>query len=176
LGERYVVVTGPGGTQQRKRIASNTGTVITLVSGQTFEPIPTVDWTWSVGEILFEVDLPWSPHGEAFRKKRYEYAYGWVGSSVRQGNYEVQIFRDYEENSPIRRYQLSTSLDGLVWDVGNWDESFWGSSLERARFRLRIGKTGWAYRLRIRSTTPGQDFILYRTDCRAEMLTDKAGA
>jgi hypothetical protein len=174
LAERYVQVVGPGGlNRQRKRLASNTATVLTLAAGELFDPVPTEDWTWSVGEIAWDVWLPWSSHDVPFRRKRYEYFYALVGSNYQQGQVEVQVYRDFVSDAPVRTLLLTTAAVGLVWDEGKWDERVWGTGLARTYVRKRVAKTGWAYRVRFRSTLPNQDVVLFRTDMRAELGTDK---
>ncbi len=174
LTERYVYVNdGTPEGWQCKRIASNTGSVITLAAGETFSPVPNSAWTWSVGTIGFYLCLPWMSFSAPFIKKRFEYAYFWVGSSTEGGTVDAEFKRNYNNEDVVRSFSLSLTSTGLVWDNSSWDETVWGGGIPTTRHRRRIAKTGFTYRWCFRQYTPNQDVAVYKVDTRAESQTDR---
>lgn len=173
LSERYVTVCDGSGGYYRKRIASNTGTVITLATGETFDPVPNSAWTWTVGAINFYLALPWSTFQAPFVRKRLEYGYVWAGSSTDGASLTAILQRNYDTETDIRTFTLEIASTGLVWDTSNWDESVWGGGTPTARHRRRIAKVAFAYRWVFRQYDANTDVAIYKVDCRAETQTDK---
>lgn len=173
LPDRYIYTYDSlGNVQQRRRIASNTGTVITLDSGQTFDPVPTTATRYSIGAIDCEFDTGWRTFSAPFRKKRYEFGYFLMSSNADGGTVYIDLFTDYNTTNPVKTYTLTTSGQGLIWDAGNWDEGFWGGA-GIIRARKRLAKVGFVYRYRIRQGDPDVDLTILKLGCRAETLTDK---
>lgn len=174
LAERWVYIYDSlGNVQQRRRIASNTGSVLTLAAGQTFDPVPNVGMSYSIGAINLEFDTSWRTFGAPFRKKRHEFGYFLMSSTAAGGTVYIDLFTDYNTSNPVKTYTLGTSGQGLVWDVGSWDVDVWGGA-GILRARKRLAKVGFVYRFRVRQATPDIDLTILKLSCRAETLTDKA--
>jgi hypothetical protein len=174
LAERYVTIHDGDGNYQRKRIASNTGTVITLASGEEFSPVPNSAWTWTVGAINFYLCLPWSTFGAPFVKKRLEYGYVWAGSSTDGAELKVELHRNYADDVRIRTFDLVLESTGLIWDASFWDEAVWGSGIPTTRHRKRVAKVVFAYKWAFRQFSPDTDVAIYKVDTRAETQTDRS--
>lgn len=173
LRERYVYhFDSLGVFVQRRRIGSNTATALTLDAGQTFDPTPSIGNTYVVGGPNFQYDTSWRTMGLPFVKKRYEWGHFLISSNSDSATVIIQLFTDYNEQSAIQSYTLSTAGQGLVWDVGRWDEGQWGSA-GTGRGRKRLAKVGRAYRFRILQASPNVGLNLLKLSCRAETLTDK---
>jgi len=175
LTERYLFVNdGTSEGWQIKRIGSNTADTITLAVGEEFYPvIPNSFWTWSVGTIGFKVQLPWQTFTAPFIRKRLEYAYFYLGGEQSAGIVDVQLFRNYSMDEPVRDFQLPLTADGLIWDEGSWDQALWGGGVSVLRFRRRLAKVCFTYRWQFRQYQPNNDVILYKVDTRAETQADK---
>lgn len=177
LSERYVFINTPDRIErwQIKRIGSNTADTITLAPGEEFNPIPGPGsvWTWSVGTIAFRVQLPWQTFSAPFIRKRLEYGYFWVGSTVGGADIEAGLFRNYNNDDLVRLFLLPLGAVGLIWDVGNWDEETWGAGIAANRYRRRLAKTCFVYRWAFRQYSPNVDVLLYKVDTRGETQVDK---
>jgi hypothetical protein len=174
LADRWVYIYDSSGVvQQRRRISTNTGTVLTLDSGQTFDPVPTLGNLYAIGAINLEFDTSWRTFGAPFRKKRHEFGYFLMSSTASGGTVYIDLFTDYNTTNPVKTYTLGTSGSGLVWDVGSWDVDVWGGA-GLLRARKRLAKVGFVYRFRVRQPTPDIDLTILKLSCRAETLTDKA--
>lgn len=174
LPGRYITIyDSVGGVQQRKRIASNTTTVITLDTGQTFSPVPSAGTRYAIGTIDLEFDTSWRTFGAPFRKKRHEFGYFLMSSNSSGATVYIDLFTDYNTTNPVKTYTLTTAGAGLIWDSGLWDSGLWGGA-GIIRSRKRLAKVGFVYRYRVRQNTPDADLTILKLGCRAEALTDKA--
>lgn len=173
LTERYVYhFDSLGVFVQRRRIGSNTATALTLDAGQTFDPVPSIGNAYVVGGPNFQYDTGWRTMGLPFVKKRLEWGHFLISSNSNEATIIIQLFTDYNEQSAVESYTLSTSGQGLIWDQGNWDEGRWGSA-GTGRGRKRLAKVGRAYRFRIIQSSADVGLFLLKLQCRAETLTDK---
>jgi hypothetical protein len=174
LRERYVYhFDSLGGFVQRRRIGSNTATALTLDTGQTFDPVPSVGNTYAVGGPNFQYDTGWRTFDLPFIKKRLEFGHFLISSNSSSATVTIQLFTDYNEQSPTKSYTLATNGNGLIWDEGNWDEGLWGSA-GTGRGRKRLAKVAFTYRYRIIQSSPEIGLALMKMGCRAETLTDKS--
>jgi len=177
LTERYVFINSADRTErwQIKRIASNTADTIQLAAGEELNPIPGPGskWTWSVGTIGFRAQLPWQSFQAPFIRKRLEYGYFWVGSSVGGAEVEAGLFRNYSDDDLVRLFMLPLGSVGLIWDQGNWDQETWGAGASANRYRRRLAKVCFVYRWAFRQYSPNTDVLIYKVDTRGETQTDK---
>jgi hypothetical protein len=177
LTERYLFTNSADRLErwQIKRIKSNTADTIELADGEEFNPIPGAGskWTWSVGTIGFRVQLPWQSFTAPFIKKRLEYGYFWVGSTIGSADIEAGLFRNYNEDDLLRLFLLPLGSVGLIWDVGNWDQENWGAGIASSRYRRRLAKTCFVYRWAFRQYDPNVDVMIYKVDTRGETQADK---
>ena len=174
LTDRYVVAIDPAGTRtQRRRIASNTATVLTLASGENFSEAPTSSWTFTVGGIDFAWDTRWMAGDSPFLRKRYRFLYLLLGSSENEMDIDVSMFFDFETTS-VR--ELTTTLNILEeiseWDVAVWDVGEFGSQATAQR-KIRIARKGQSWRLRLSNVMPDETVVIHKVGVSSELLTDK---
>ena len=174
LKERYLFANEPGLERwQIKRIGSNTLDTITLAQGEEFTLIPQAGWLWQVGTIGFRVQLPWQSFSAPFIRKRLEYGYFWVGSSVGGTELEAGLFRNYDLDDLVRYFYLPLGSTGLVWNQGNWDQEVWGAGISATRYRKRLAKVCFIYKWTFRQYRPNTDAVIYKIDTRGETQVDK---
>lgn len=173
LTGRYLYVKDPSGNLQRRRIGSNTGTVLTLDSGLTFSVTPNSNYTYFIGGIQWEWDLYWSLFDAPFRKKRLAFGYMQFKTPAASTKVTVDVFTNYN-TSPTKSIELLVNPGGGVWDSAIWDQSRWASEAAQ-NFRKRLGLTAIAVKLRFRNANPDEPLVLLKAGYRGELLSDKIG-
>jgi len=152
----------------RQRIDSNTATALTLVtatsgltSGDTY--------TYIVGGPDFQWDTPWLCFGDPFSKKRFLFLYFLMESAGSAVNIKADL--SFNEDSTVARtksFTFSNSSSG-VWDTSLWDAVEWGG-LAASASRLRIGRTGRSWRVRLRNHYANQTVGLLSLGIKAVSL------
>jgi hypothetical protein len=160
---------------QRRRIVSNTGTALTVLTN--FTNIHSGDhYTYYIGGPDFQVDSRWDDAGEPFMKKRYEFLYmSMLGMSP---SYSVAIdlfFNAVEIKARTINQTFIGSTSEALFDVALFDFDLWAGSSQQAAVRLRMGATGTNWRVTVRQQAPHSPAILTGLGMRAVLLTDKLG-
>lgn len=175
LTERYVVAVDPAGTRtQRRRIASNTSTVLTLDSGETWTDTPANGWTFIVGGIDFAWDVKALTGDLPFIRKRYLFLYLLVASENSEVDVDLSLFFNY---SSVASFTSTLSLVAEAevgeWDSGEWDTAQFGGMAAATHKKVRIAKKARSWRLRIENRQPDEDLVLHKVGMRYELLTDR---
>lgn len=165
-----------GQNLQRKRIGSNTGTVITLDSGVTWDTTPDTSWTYVVGAIDFELDYGWSGMGVNLWKKDYEFLFlDLVPPSTIANNFfvYVDLFNDFNV-TPFRTLFTSIGDIGAQWDVSLWDSGAWGGGQPIVHTRQRMAMTGRTVLARVRCITSNAPIAVTRMAIAANLQSMKS--
>lgn len=173
LKERKVTLqTASGEWVARARIASNTGTALTLastISGLTNG----ATYFYYVGGPDFQWDTAWRDAGLPFYKKRYEFLFLEL-DAVASTNLTVELGFDGNPNYG----QLK--LTPLTPDTTTWNDAYlWAArsyaASGRKLHRLRVGRTGRVYRLRLRQPEPNKPVTVLKSGMQLEKQTTKLG-
>ena len=171
LLERYFqLFTSAGVPVGRARITAHTATAVTLASNLTELTVGT-QYIWAIGGPDFQWDTPWV--GDSSFKKRYEY----LITTVKALGYGSQTFIDLNfdwqtASSDPKLKTLTTSQSNSLWDESHWDVSVWDAG-EAVRDRVRIGRTGFVWRARIRNSYPDQPVGFISLDVNSASQTRK---
>jgi len=174
LAELYVYIQDANGLNvQRRRIASNTSTTLTLVSALNGLVVGAT-YTWYIGAIDWEWDTKWEDDTEPFYKKRYEFVYVMAQSSQNPATLALDLAFDYDTSAgQTKSIAMSTAAVSALWDVGVWNAAAYGTR-GIAPTRQRVGRTGRAWRLRVRHRVPDIPVVLFTVGMRGELLSDKS--
>jgi hypothetical protein len=173
LKGRYLYVKDTTGNIQRRRIGSNTATVLTLDTGLTFSITPNTNFTYVIGGIQWEWDLYWSLFGAPFHKKRLAFFYAQFKTPTAATKVDVEIFKNYS-SSPTRTIELTVNPGGAIWDSSLWDSSRWASEAAQ-NFRKRMGLSAVAVKLRFKNSNANEPLLLLKAGYTGELLSDQIG-
>lgn len=153
-----VAVVSPAEVWQWRRIASNTGTSLTLdtTNGTTWSTTPQAGWTYIVGGLQWYQWVPWLD-GEApgMQKK------GWfleVQLKPASASHALEVrarFNDDDGLTSNQDFTYSTGLTGGVWGSGIWGTSLWGTVNRRMR-KARIARTFFSMQIVFSNFYPDQ--------------------
>lgn len=154
-GRILYLVSATGTLTGRATISTNTATAITtaaaitgLTSGATY--------TWFIGAIDFRWSTKWSDFGEFSTKKRFTFLEGQVESASQSIAYYIDMSFNFDTSvGQAKTVTTTNTADAAEWDVSLWDSSLWGIG-GTATPRYRIGRTGRAYRARVRFLGHGE--------------------
>jgi hypothetical protein len=168
---KVTVVDSNGLPIGRARISSNTGTALTLATSIT-GLTNGATYTYYVGGADFQWDTPWGFLQHPFHKKRFEFLYLHLDSSA-SDTLAVDLAFNF---NPNQGQVKSISLTGAstTWDATLWTTASYGTSGRKA-FRLRVGRTGNQWRVRVRQPAPDTPVTLHRVAIQAEKQTTKVG-
>jgi hypothetical protein len=170
LKELYVyAISADGLDVQRKRILSNTANVITVSSWGT---TPNSTYTFVVGGIDFQWDTPWITGEAPFHKKRYEYLFMQLSSPDSGVPVTVDLFLNYDLLN-AQRSQVVELLGTVVYDSAIYDQDRYVSAV-LADERLRVSKTGKAWRARFRNIYPDQELTFLKVAMQSVLLNTKS--
>lgn len=171
LIERKVTVIGPDSEYiGRGRITSNDATSLTLaaaISGLTNG----TTYTYYVGGPDFQWDLPWRDFNLPYFKKRFEFLYvqALSGSST-------SLICDLAFNWDTAAGQtkiIDLTADDETWDAPMWDSALYSTGSVDPH-RVRVGRTGRIWRLRVRNPVPAISVTLLKVAMQAERQTTKS--
>lgn len=172
LAQLYVIVKNESGAiTQRKRIGSNTGTVLTLDSGETFDPVPDTTYTYYIAAADVTFNFGWKDgEGTPFVKKRLDYILADLVPP--QGETDLS-FRVYLDTGSASSLDFETTAVGSLWDQGLWDQSLWSGSLAVQHIRQRIGAVGRVYLVDMNTAQPDVSVAVVRFGVTSRHLTEK---
>lgn len=173
LKGRYVYAIDSLGTIQRRRIGSNTGTVLTLDTSLTWSITPTSSFTYVIGGIDWQADISWLLFGEPFKNKRLHFFYAQLKTTAAATKVLLDVFRNYS-NSLTKTLSFTVTPGGAIWDQSNWDEARWADQAA-ANFRLRAAIVGYAIKLRFRNVNPDEPLVLLKVGADGELLNERIG-
>ena len=97
LKQLPVYIVAGTGAGQRRIIASNTATVLTLETNWTTNP--STDSIYFVGALRGRFETPWLHFGEPFRNKRIPELHFSVDQDAVDKYYEINLYRDFESTA-----------------------------------------------------------------------------
>ena len=158
----------------RQRITSNTATGFTLANAVTGLTSGST-YTYIVGGPDWQWDTYWSSLGDVFTKKRFLFLYLQMAASGTSVTIRCDLAFNFNTSSgQTKALTFSTAAPSAVWDEAIWDVSEYGTEAA-VNQRLRIGRTGWIWRVRVRNAYADQSATLYKVGVRASSLSDKQG-
>lgn len=155
----------------RYRIASNTGTDFTLSNALTGITVGDRVIVF-IGSPDFQVDLRWFDEGRPFWKKRYEYFYLQAKLPGTSDVYADFAYNFDEITLDTRILSLTGGGSAAIWDESVWDVATWTATTPTNK-RLRMGRTGRVWRVRLRHPDTNRPLFLLKAGMRGELLTDK---
>lgn len=171
LKELYAyAISSDGLDVQRRRITANTADTITVSPAWGSDPNDT--FTFVVGGIDFQWDTPWMLGDAPFHKKRYEFLFIQASSPDSGVPVNIDVFFSYDLLNVARAvsYEL---LGAVVYDTAIYDRDRYASAVLDDD-RIRMSKTGKAWRARIRNINPDQELTLLKVAMQSVLLTTKA--
>jgi hypothetical protein len=170
LRERMVTVLDSTGQQVgRERIASNTGTVLTLGTALAGLAVGET-YTYLIGGPNWIVETYWGHMGAPFLKKRFDRL--WMQFRTDIGTAELTINTRFNWDALRRTASATASLESSLWDEATWDESSWaGNSVVTQR--LFLYKTGTNYSVQLRNPYPDQGVTLLKLHVLAHGMSDR---
>jgi hypothetical protein len=174
LKGRYVYVAAPGGQSvQRRRIISNTATVLTLDTGLQWNIVPNEFYTYVIGGPDWQWDTYVAAQSSAFWKKRFRFLFCQLKTEATEALVSIDLLFDYS-NSVGQTLEVLVVPGGGKWDSAVWDVDRFGAQAAKSE-RLRVGGTGYAWRARFRNGNPNEPVTLLKVGMSAELLTEKLG-
>jgi hypothetical protein len=175
LIERYVVAIDPAGSFiQRRRISSNTATVLTLADDWSTTPDTT--WTYIVGGPEFAWDTRWNTGDTPFYRKRIRHFYFLLGSTNDDVEVDLSFFFNFRTGAnDVVSASITTSDDSAIWDTALWDEATFGAQ-SASHYKVRVSRKARAWRVRIENRLVDSPVVLHKIGCSSELLTDKNAA
>ncbi len=170
LGLYLVDPNDPSHLVQRKRITANTATTITVESGFTVNAGRT--YTYIVGGINFQWNTRTVDSGVPFYKKRYEFLHVQVESTVPVVTLAADVYFSYGVDY-LSVLSLSTGGNAGVWGTSLWDNFVWGGAQATLDTRLRMARTGRAWKAVMRHLNVDEPFTLRKIAMRSELQRDK---
>jgi hypothetical protein len=156
---------------QRRRIASNTATVITVATA--WSSLPQVGDHYAIGGILLDWHSAFRHGGVPFFKKRIEFLFLEVNSSSTGVSCDVEVYKDLDNSHPILSRTLTVGV-GDLWDVGIWDTAMWAAE-GSGRFRIPIRNVGYNWQTRVIHMSTGEQLYIYRNAVQWQTKTKKTG-
>jgi hypothetical protein len=157
-----VAVLSPAGIWQWRRVASNTGTALTLdtTNGTPWTTTPSVGWTYIIGGLEWYQRTPSLDGGDPTLQKK-----GWllqVQLKPASASHALEVrarFNDDEGVTSDQDFSFSTGLTGGVWGVGLWGVMLWGSVNRRMR-KARIMRCFFSIQIEFRNFYPDQPILM----------------
>lgn len=164
-------VRSPAGAWQWVRIASNTGTVLTLdvTNGPALNPVPATDGTWEVivGGIEWYWDTPRLTGGKRSTAKRLWQIF--LEGSATNSEHELEVKVRFNRSLGFAvTIPFTFPASGLVWGRGQWGVDRWGASGARAMRKHRLNRTCFDVQLRFQNFYPGQAFEISAYEVTAD--------
>lgn len=167
-----VMVQGPDGSRQWRRILSNTGTAITIdtTAGTPWSVTPAAGWRYAVGGIDWFWRTPWLDFGQPGMAKRL----GWLSLQMKPlgGDSTVEIrarFNERDASVDDRPVSFHAGAAGGVWGSGQWGAMLWGGTVRRFR-KLRLFRACFSAALEFANPWPDQPVEITRYEIDADLL------
>jgi len=168
LKELFVyAISSDGLDVQRRRITANTTDTLTVTPAWGANPNST--YTFVVGGIDFQWDTPWMHSGVPFNKKRYEFFFVQASSPDSGVPVNVDLFFSYDDLN-VSRAKSMELLGAVVYDSAIYDVDRYASAVLDDD-RIRMSKTGKAWRARVRNINPDQELTLLKVAMQSIRLS-----
>lgn len=152
----------------RRRITGNTGTVLTLDSALTV--VNGTEYAYYVGTPDFQWDTRWGLFDLPYHKKRFEYLYLDVDANA-DDTLTLDLAFNLDEEPGITKF-VPLDPEDPSWSIELWEASDYGDSEQAAIPRIRVGRTGKSWRLRMRDASAAA-ITLNGITMQAEQMTTK---
>lgn len=167
---RVTVVDSTGVHVGRGRITTNTGTSFTLAaaitgltSGETY--------AYYLGGPDFQFDTYWGTFDLPFYKKRFEFLFV-EADAADSTNLAIDMAFNFDPDQGQTQLQSLTGADG-TWNAPIWTGADYGT-LTRVSKRIRIGRTGRAWKVRVRQPAANAPVTLLKLGVQAELMSTKS--
>ena len=171
LIDRYVyALSSDTTTVQRRRITSNTATVLTVTPA--WDSTPNSTHTYVVGGIDFQSDTRWVAGPSAFVKKRFEFLLAELFSTDVSVPLTLDLFVSRNDNEARRTFTTTLNGAGGVYDTSLFDAVNFATSSPSV-VKQRCGCTGTSWKARVRLVSDGQDITLTKIAMQAIPMSIK---
>lgn len=150
------------GLWQWRRIASNTGTTLTLDTtfGTSWSSIPTTGWRYIIGGIEWWQLTPWMDGGTPLGRKKA----CWLELQTKPtaDDIDIQVVLRFDDNSGSiedREVDLTAETNASLWGVALWGTAVWSTISRRAR-KVRVGRTFQSLQMALGNYEPDQPVIV----------------
>jgi hypothetical protein len=169
-----VAAVSPAGVWQWRRIASNTGQVVTLdtTNDAPWTTVPDAGWTIYVGAIEWYHWLPWFDFGHPEYMKQLHYLF--LQSKVTSESHTISVnarFNDDEGITSSVSYSFPTGSATGVWGTGIWGTSLWGFTSRRMR-KKRIDRSAFTVQFQLSNFYPDQPVTITALGITADKLIE----
>lgn len=172
LKDRYVYALNSDHTTiQRRRISSNTATVLTVSAA--WDSNPNATFTYVVGGIDWQLDTAWMIDS-AFRKHKFEFLHVALATDDVNVSVDMDIFTSQDTSAPKRTATLALAGMGGLYDASSsiYDTTTFGSNT-LSFGKIRMGLTGRGWQVRFRNCQVDQDVVLYKVAVQSQLLSTR---
>jgi hypothetical protein len=170
LMELFVYAVAPDGQVQRRRISSNTATVLSITPD--WDAVPDSTYTYSIAAPHWQWDTKWVDEGEPFYQKRGLHHFCQVLADSGAATIQVDVFADYDAFNPVKTFTFEASGEGGIFDVSLFDEAIFGE-VGITYDRRWVGRKFRAYRLRYSNVEPNVQLALMHGSLAVKLLSEK---
>jgi hypothetical protein len=174
-----VAVRSPEGAWQFRRVASNTGTAITLdtTDGTPWSQTPAAGWTVYVGPIEWYWRSPWLEYGVFEERKNGELLCVQAKTTSHTTVIDAEVRLD-DSTGVSTELSFSFPATGAVWDVSLWDAAVWGDTGARGAYKQRLGRNFFSLQLGFSNYKPQEPVRIVQFSVGSDQLPRKkvAGA
>jgi hypothetical protein len=160
------------GLWQWRRIASNTGTVLTLdtINGTAWADTPAATWHYVVGGIEWWQMTPWMDGGAPLVRKRA----AWLELQTKpsRDDINVSVSIRFDDNSGAigdRDVSLTADTNGSLWGTALWGTATWSTTSRRSR-KVRVARTFTSLQMALGNYEPDQPVIVTGFAIGADLL------
>jgi hypothetical protein len=169
---RYVyAVDATGLTVQRRRIASNTATQLTLASNWTTTPNTT--YTYKIGAIDWQFDTNTVDFDQPFHRKRLQRLFLQTQATTANTTVDIDVFNAFS-TSPARTIRVTLGPGGAVYGTAAYGTGQYGAG-RTSSIHVSVAKVVQTVGLRLRSLLTGGQITLSKMQLGAELLSDNLG-
>lgn len=159
-----VAVRSPAGVWQWRRVASNTGSVLTLDTtyGAPWTTVPSAGWRFIVGGIEWYHWTPWLDLGAVEYYKLLRHLF--IEAKSAGSSHELTVTgRFNSQQGAIEDFEFTfdTATDAGVWGVSLWGSALWGS-IQRSIRKKIVEMRVLTAQFRFANYEPNQEIRLSR--------------
>jgi hypothetical protein len=161
----------------KRRITANTDNVLTLTPALTTVPVTDggtpQTWKFSLGGIMHEMRTGFRNGGNSFYRKRIEFLFAELTSTVGTGDIIFQVFRDLNDITPkatsTQVIDSANNWDEALWDIATWD------GVELNIHRVPVHTVGHSWQTRLLYLATNGQLIARKLGIQWLTKTKKAG-
>lgn len=151
-----VCVISPAGTVYWRRVASNTGTVVTIdtINDNPFSPAPAAGWTYEIGGIDWYWWTPVIDIDDSFIEKALQHLYVEAKATTSDTTLTVRMRKNQSAAVDETLTFTFQQQSGLIWGTGVWGD-LWGAATRRPS-KKEIRKAMFAVQFGFSSHLPNE--------------------